>query len=112
MDRERRPIKGTVAESECMKNAQIVHDAKASGKGYSKSFKTLDEDIMPIDIQADDNRYTNTVSNLWEFMGYLRESEVISDLAPDEIDSFNDTESSWPVYVAPSIGDRMDCSLA
>lgn len=38
VDRARRPIEGTVFESERMKNAQIVHDDKRSGEGYLKSF--------------------------------------------------------------------------
>lgn len=112
MDRARLPIKGTSFESERMENAKIVRDVKVSREVYLKSFETLEEDIMPTDIQANGNWYTETVSDLLELMGDLQECEFISDVAPDELDSLNDAESSLPICVAPSIGDTMDCGVA
>lgn len=110
--RARHLIKVSVFESEHIINAQIVHDAKVDGEGYLKSFETLEEDMMPTAIQAEEIWYTDTVSHIWELLGDLREIEFISDLAPDELDYSNDAESSLPIVEAPSIGDRMAFGIA
>lgn len=57
-------------------------------------------------------RYADTVFDLGDLRDDRKETGIIDDIQPDELELFNDMESQLPICMQPSIYNRMEYGIA